>query len=45
MPVILYLSKYVFRTLKDYDNQLKEGKEPVFYVKNIGLPHEVDYWK
>lgn len=45
MPVILYLSKYVFRTLKDYDSQLKEGKEPVFHVKSIGLPHKVDYWK
>ena len=45
MPVILILSKYAFRALKDYDNQRKEGKTPVFKAKNIGLPHNVDYWK
>lgn len=45
MPVILILSKYAFRALKDYDNQRKEGKTPVFKAKNIGLPHDVDYWK
>ncbi len=45
MPVILYLGKYAFRCLKDYDNQLKEGKKPVFRAKNIDLPHEVDYWR
>lgn len=45
MPVILYLSKYAIRTLNDYDKQRKEGKTPVFNVKNIDLPHEVDYWK
>ena len=44
IPVIIYLGKYVFRTLKDYDNQLKLGKEPVFKAKNIGLPFETDYW-
>lgn len=45
MPVILILGKYAFRALKDYDNQRKEGKTPVFKAKNIGLPHDVDYWK
>ena len=45
MPVILILSKYAFRALKDYDEQRKEGKTPVFKAKNIGLPHNVDYWK
>ncbi len=44
MPVILILSKYAFRALKDYDKQHKEGKIPVFKAKNIDLPHEVDYW-
>ncbi len=45
MPVILILSKYALRALKDYEKQRKEGKEPVFYSKNINLPHETDYWK
>ena len=45
MPVILFLGKYAFRALKDYDKQRKQGKTPVFKAKNIGLPHDVDYWK
>ena len=45
MPVIFILGKYAFRALKDYDKQLKEGKTPVFKVKNIDLPHKVDYWQ
>ncbi len=44
IPVILILSKYAFRTLKDYENQRKLGKEPVFHAKDIELPHKVDYW-
>ncbi len=45
MPVIFYLSKYAVRTLKDYEKQRKEGKEPVFHAKDIDLPHNVDCWK
>ncbi len=44
MPVILYLGKYVYRALKDYLRQRKEGKNPVFLAKSIDLPHNVDYW-
>ena len=44
MPVILYLSKYAFRALKDYSKQKKQGISPVFHAKDIGLPHDVDYW-
>ncbi len=45
MPVILILSKYAFRALRNYDEQRKEGIEPIFRVKDIGLPHKVDYWQ
>jgi AGCS family alanine or glycine:cation symporter len=45
MPVIIILGKYVFRALKDYERQRKEGKDPEFKSKDIDLPHEVDYWK
>ncbi len=45
VPVLLILSPYVFRALKDYDRQIKAGKDPVFHAKNINLPHKVDYWK
>ncbi len=45
IPVLVILSKYVSRALKDYDIQRKDGIDPVFYVKNIDLPHQVDYWQ
>lgn len=45
MPVIVILGKYAIRALKDYEAQRKQGVEPVFHAKNIGLPHEVDYWE
>lgn len=44
IPVILFLGKYVYRALKDYLRQKKEGKNPVFLAKSIDLPHDVDYW-
>lgn len=44
MPVILYLGKYAFRTLKDYEKQLKAGGNITFRKKDIDLPHETDYW-
>ncbi|MBR5011701.1 MAG: alanine:cation symporter family protein [Clostridia bacterium] len=44
MPVIIYLGKYAFRALKDYEKQRKEGKTPEFHAKDIDLPHKVDYW-
>lgn len=44
IPVIIYLGKYSFRALKDYQDQRKKGKEPVFHAESIDLPHKVDYW-
>ena len=44
MPVILFLGKYVFRALKDYEKQRKDGIEPIFKTKNIDLPDKTDYW-
>ena len=44
LPVIVYLSKYALRALKDYKRQRKEKKNPTFHAKDIGLPHNVDYW-
>jgi len=45
MPVILILSKYAIQCLKDYTAQRRKGLEPRFHAKDIGLPHEVDYWQ
>lgn len=44
MPVIIVLSKYAIRALKNYEYQRKEGKEPIFHAKDINLPHKTDYW-
>lgn len=44
MPVILILSRYALKALKDYERQIGEGRKPVFHVKDIELPHKVDYW-
>ena len=45
VPVILVLSKYAFRALKDYENKLKNGHEMSFKAKDIELPYNVDCWK
>ncbi len=45
MPVILYLGKYAFRALRDFENQRKSGLELRFRAKDIDLPHQVDYWQ
>ena len=37
VPVIIYLSKYAFRALKDFTKQKKQGIDPVFHAKDIGL--------
>lgn len=44
MPVIIVLSKYALRALKDYERQVESGRKPVFHVRDIELPHKVDYW-
>ncbi len=45
MPVVLILSKYSIRCLNDYCKQKREGKEPVFKSKDIGIKEELDFWK
>lgn len=45
MPVILYLSKYAFRALKDYERRRKNNEPMEFHARDIDLPHEVDYWQ
>lgn len=44
MPVILYLGKYAFKALKDYESQRKAGEEPVFKAKSIDLLDKTDFW-
>ncbi len=45
IPIILYLGKYAFRALKDYEHQRKEGKNPVFLAKSVGLDGKVECWQ
>lgn len=45
VPVIILLSKYALRALKDYDRKSKSGAEIEFKASDIGLPQEVDAWK
>ena len=44
MPVIIYLSRYAMRALKDYIKKKKSGASPAFRAKDIGLDIELDYW-
>lgn len=45
MPVILYMGKYAFSALKDYERKLKNKEKLNFSLKDIGLNIETDYWK
>ncbi len=45
MPVVLSLSKYAVRCLKDYQQQKKEGKDPVFKARDIGIEEKLDFWQ
>ena len=44
IPVIIILGRYAMRALKDYIRQRKEGKNPVFRAKDIGIKEDLDYW-
>jgi AGCS family alanine or glycine:cation symporter len=44
MPVILYLGKYAYRALRDYERQVKSGGVTGFRKADIGLEYETDYW-
>ncbi len=44
LPVIVILGKTALKTLKDYTDQRKEGKDPVFHAKSIGLKDQTDFW-
>ena len=44
IPVILLLSNTVLKALKDYEGQIRQIKNPVFFSKNIDLKQKTDYW-
>jgi len=45
LVAIALLGKFAFRALKDYTNQLKEGKDPVFYTNNVEGLKNVECWE
>ncbi|MBP3235304.1 MAG: alanine:cation symporter family protein [Eubacterium sp.] len=46
LPSCMLLGKIAIDALKDYEKQKKEGVNPVFKAKNIGLNEdELDFWK
>lgn len=46
LPCCMLLGKVAIDALRDYEKQKKEGKNPVFYGRNIGLDvTELDFWK
>ncbi|GKV56561.1 sodium:alanine symporter [Sporosarcina sp. NCCP-2222] len=44
IPIILILGRTAFKCLDDYTKQKKEGKNPVFKAKSIGLKEKTDFW-
>ncbi|MBE6567302.1 MAG: alanine:cation symporter family protein [Ruminococcaceae bacterium] len=44
IPVILILGGQAYRALKDYRRQKKQGLDPVFRAKDIGIEKPLDYW-
>ena len=46
LPTCVILGKKAINCLKDYEKQKKEGKDPVFKARDIGLDeNELDFWK
>ena len=46
LPACMILGKVAINALRDYEKQRKEGKNPVFHAKDIGLnEEELDFWK
>ena len=42
---IIGLSKIVFKVSKDYSDQLKAGRQPVFYIDNVDIDkHGIGEW-
>lgn len=44
LPVILILGGPAIHCMRDYIRQKKEGKNPVFKAKDIGLKSKTDFW-
>lgn len=45
IPVCVILGGVAFRSLDDYLEQKRAGKNPVFHAKNVGVSEHTDYWQ
>ena len=46
IPVLMIGGGIVFRAIKDYEKQRREGVDPVFHASSIGLdPERLSYWQ
>ena len=46
LPACVILGGVVVKTLHDYERQRKQGRNPAFIARHIGLdPDKLDYWK
>lgn len=45
VPSIVILGGTAIRCLNDYTKQRKEGKDPHFIAKDIGIKEDTDFWK
>ncbi len=45
LPVIILLGKPAIQCLRDYIRQKKEGQNPVFKARDIGLENKTDFWQ
>lgn len=44
IPCIIILSPIAFKALKNYTEQRKAGKEPVYIAKECGVKQDTDFW-
>lgn len=44
IPVIVILAGIAVKALKDYTSQKKDGREPEFKSRSIGITTETDFW-
>ncbi len=44
LPVIAILGRYAFRALSDYKRQRREGRDPAFHARDVGIADKLDYW-
>ena len=45
LPACVILGGVAFKALRDYEFQRKQGRNPAFIARHIGLEDKLDYWR